>query len=80
MSKVLERAVYLQLVEYLDSNGLFNPNHHRSRRAHNTCTALLQMYDTWVDAVDSGKMAGVMMVDLSAAFDMVDHDILLQKL
>ena len=80
MSKILERAVYLQLVEYLDSNQLLHPNHHGSRRAHSTCTALLQMYDTWVQAVDDGNMAGVMMIDLSAAFDMVDHAILLQKL
>ena len=80
MIKVLELAVYLQLVDYLDSNHLFNPNHHGSKRAHNTCTALLQMYHTWVDAVDNGTMAGVMMVDLSAAFDVVDHEILLPKL
>ena len=38
------------------------------------------MYDTWVKAVDEGDMAGVMMVDLSAAFYMVDHSILLDKL
>ena len=38
------------------------------------------MYDTWVKAVDEGEMAGVMMVDLSAAFEMVDHGILLEKL
>ena len=80
MSKVLERAIYLQLVSYLDTNLLLHPNHHGSRRAHNTCTALLQMYDTWIEAVENGDMAGVMMVDLSAAFDMVDHDLLLQKL
>ena len=38
------------------------------------------MYDTWVEEVDKGNMVGVMMVDLSAAFDMVDYDILLEKL
>ena len=38
------------------------------------------MYDTWTDAAENGNMAGVMMVDLSAAFDMVDHDLLIQKL
>ena len=80
LSKVLERAVYLQLVEYLDNNQILHPNHHGSRRAHNTCTALLQMYDTWVEAAEKGNMAGVMMVDLSAAFDMVDHGLMLQKL
>jgi hypothetical protein len=38
------------------------------------------MYDGWVEEVDDGNLVGVMMVDLSAAFDMVDHGILLKKL
>ena len=80
ISKILERAVFAQLVSYLDNNALLHPNHHGSRKAHSTATALIQMYDTWVKAVEEGNMAGVMMVDLSAAFDMVDHALLLKKL
>ena len=80
LSKVLEKAVFLQLIEYLEKNNLFSPNHHGSRQGHNTATALLQMYDQWVEEVEAGMMVGVMMVDLSAAFDMVDHELLLQKL
>ena len=79
-SKILEKVVFLQLVKYLDSNGLLHPNHHGSRIGHNTATALLQMYDQWLEEVEEGKMVGVMMIDLSAAFDMVDHTLLLNKL
>ena len=38
------------------------------------------MYDTWLDALEGGELAGVCMVDMSAAFDLVDNEILLQKL
>ena len=79
-SKVLERAIFLQLIRYLDDNSILHPNHHGSRKGHSTTTALVQMYDSWVEAVENGEMAGVMMIDLSAAFDMVDHSILLEKL
>ena len=80
LSKVLEKVVFLQLVEYLDAHKLLHPNHHGSRHSHNTATALIQMYDQWIDEMEDGKMVGLMMIDLSAAFDMVDHQLLLEKL
>ena len=76
VSKVLERVIFLQIVEYMDKNGLFHPNHHGFRSLHSTTTAMLQMYDTWVEAVSRGEMTGVTTIDQSAAFDCVDHDIL----
>ena len=79
-SKILERVVFNQLAGYLDSSSLIHPNHHGSRSGHSTAPALIHMYDTWVEEVDKGNMVGVMMVDLSAAFDMVDYNILQQKL
>ena len=79
-SKILERAVFVQLVEYLESNKLLHPNHHGSRGSHSTGSALLQMCDNWQQELEEDNMVGVMMIDLSAAFDMVDHTLLLEKL
>ena len=80
LSKVIERVVYIQIVEYMTKNDLFHPNHHGFRAHHSTATAMVQMYDTWVQAADKGELTGVCMLDMSAAFDVVDHGLLLQKL
>ena len=80
LSKVLERCVSLQVLRHMDNNSYLNPNHHAYRASHSTTTALVQMYDTWLEALEEGELAGVCMVDMSAAFDLVDIDILLQKL
>ena len=47
---------------------------------YNTSTAFLQMFDTWLEALENNEISAVIMLDLSAAFDVVDHIILLQKL
>ena len=80
LSKVIERVIFSQIVEYMNTNDFFHPNHHGFRANHSTSTAMIQMYDTWVQAVDKGELAGVCMLDMSAAFDVVDHGILLNKL
>ena len=38
------------------------------------------MIDLWLNAVDNGKMIGIVLVDFKKAFDLVDHQILLNKL
>ena len=80
VSKVLERVVFLQTVQYLNEHQLLHPNHHGFRSQHSTTTAMLQMYDSWVEAADRGELAGVAMIDQSAAFDCVDHTLLVAKL
>ena len=80
LSKVLEKAVFLQIMDYMDSNQLLHPNHHGFRTGHSTTTCLIQLYDTWVEAIDQGKYAGTCFLDLSAAFDTVNHSLLVEKL
>ena len=64
----------------MDTNAPFHPNHHGFGSLHSTTTAMIQMYDSWVEALDKGEMAGVAMIDQSEAFDCVDHGILMSKL
>ena len=80
LSKIMERVVFKQVVGYVENNGLLHPSHHGSRARHSTCTAMIEMYDNWVNSIERDELAGVMMLDLSAAFDLVDHSLLLKKL
>ena len=80
LSKLTERAVYDQLYDYLVRNSLIHPNHHGYLQNFSTSTALQQMYDIWLQALDDQKMAAVLFLDLSAGFDVVNHSILLRKL
>ena len=79
LSKILEKAVFNQLVQYLEENGLVHPNLHGSRAGHSTATALTQLYDTWVEEVEQGNMVGVLLCDQSAAFDLCDTISLLRS-
>ena len=80
LSKILERAIFLQIVKYMDENSLFHPSHHGFRKNHNTTTALLEMMEQWVENIDKKRVGAAVMLDLSAAFDVVDKEILLSKM
>ena len=80
LSKVLEKIVYEQIYSYFTRTSLFHPNLQGYRSNRSTQTALLQMYDRWVRGAHEGKLSGVVLLDLSAAFDLVDPILLLHKL
>ena len=80
LSKILEKAVFTQLVEYLEQNELIHPNLHGSRAGHSTATALNQLHDIWLEEVEQDNMVGVLLCDQSAAFDLCDHYLITEKL
>lgn len=80
ISKLLERLVCHQLVLYLTSNGLL-PDLQSAYLPHrSTETAILRILSDILLALDSGNLAVLSLLDLSAAFDSVDHDTLLTRL
>ena len=53
---------------------------HGYRRHRSTQTALLSLFNRLVTSASEGKLNGVMFLDLSAAFDLVSHEMLIKKL
>ena len=69
--------IYIQLYEYLTKNNLLSKFQSGFRRFHSTTTALLDATTEWFVNMDLGKLNSVVFLDLSKAFDTVDHLILL---
>ena len=80
MSKVLEKHVYDSLSEFLHEFNLLHKTQSGFRSQHSCETALVNMIDSWLNATDNSKMIGVVLVDFKKAFDLVGHQILLDKL
>ena len=66
--------------EHLINNSLFDPLQSVYRDKHSTETALIKVQNDILSALDVGSSAILLMLDLSAAFDTIDHDILLSRL
>ena len=78
-SKIFEKLVLKKTFQLMEP--LFGPNQHAFRPSASTTTALLQLTDTTTTIYDDAKYKGfaIISVDMTKAFDKVDHRILLEK-
>ena len=80
MSKLSERAVILQLIEHVTNNNILERNQSAYRQYHSTETAHLHITNCLLESTDQGRVSILTLLDLSAAFDTLDHSILLGRL
>ena len=80
ISKVIEKVESGRLNEHLIKNSMFDPLQSAYRDKHSTETALNKVQNDILSALDAGSSAVLLMLDFSAAFDTIDHDILLSRL
>ena len=79
-SKILEKVFYNRLLSYINTNNILCANQYGFRKGHSTSLALVDLYDKISEAIDKRELAVGVFLDLSKAFDTVDHEILFQKL
>ena len=80
ISKLLERIVAKQLTDDLQSADLLPQLQSGFRSGHSIETAVLRVLSDIITAVDGGDVAALVLLDLSAALDTVDHSILCRRL
>ena len=80
ISKVLEKVVLEQITVYLDDQDLLNKHQAGYRVGHSCETLLLGMFEDLLRELDQGNIVALLLLDMSAAFDTVDHGKLLDVL
>ncbi len=80
LSKILEKGVKSRLNEHLTSHGLVDKFQSAYRPRHSTETALTRVVNDLRCAVDQGDLSLLVLLDLSAAFDTIDHSVLIERL
>ena len=80
LSKVLEKVVLIQLKNHLSRNNLLEIFQSACRQNHSTETAVLSVLDSLLGSAKKRLVYLVALLDLSAAFDTLDHSIVLKRL
>ena len=80
VSKLIEKVVSSRLFEHMSSNNLHETFQSAFKPCHSTETALLRVHNDILCAVDKKQAVYLVLLDLSAAFDTIDHNVLIDYL
>ena len=80
LGKLIEKAACTQLGHHIESNNLFDSFQSAYRSRHSTESALVKVKNDIMFALDSNQVVLMVLLDLSAAFDTIDHQIFVSRL
>ena len=78
VSKLFEKLLQKQIISHIEK--YLSPSLCGYRKAYSTQQALLSMIEKWKEYLDKHGFGGAILMDLSKAFDTLNHDLLLAKL
>lgn len=80
LSKLVERLLYSRLVNFLKINSVINENQFGFVEKSSTVSSAMQLLNLIRSKLDQGQFVSSLFIDLSKAFDMVNHNLLINKL
>ena len=80
LAKIIEKVVADQLINYLDDNNLQEVYQSAYKRKHSAETALIRIHNDILTAIDIHQSVILLLLDISAAFDTINHDLSLSRL
>ena len=80
VSKLMEKYIGKQIQSYFEINNINTVCQHAYRDGYSTCSALTTLTDNWLSHIDNKFMIGAVLLDFSAAFDVIEHKLLINKL
>ena len=80
MSKIAEKLIHKRLVTFLEKNNILYSNQYGFRSGHSTINAVTKFVVDCIKSMDDKESTLAVFLDLSKAFDTIDHRLLLDKL
>ena len=80
VGKIVERVVAKQMLQHMDRNNLLDPNLHGGLGDLSPATAHIQIQEHLLEAVANRMLSGILMIDQTAAYDLLDHQLIKDKM
>ena len=79
LGKIYEEAFFNQTSKFINQSGLLNKDQHGGRSNHSTTTCLAELWEEAKKATTNKEKASILALDMSAAYDLCNHQILVEK-
>lgn len=80
ISKIIEKILYFRLIKFLKNNRIISDHQYGFTQNSNTLSSAMHLMDNIRQGLDKKKCVSALFIDLSKAFDMVNHELLLLRL